>query len=139
MEAPDFAALFHGRDVSRGACISIGPESWMDKLRIEEALLVDKLVSHLKDLLPGTFARGYSQVFKVEFRGIEQVLPWLLPTQGSAAARTVERSSGGAYLYLTEFAWQSRVATPNRISAIGAGSVERRRNSTVLECHRADV
>ena len=31
----DFSTLFHGRDVSRLACISIGPKSGTDQLRIQ--------------------------------------------------------------------------------------------------------
>ena len=117
----DFAALFHGRDVSVGSCISIGPESGTSQLRIEEAFLDDKLVSHLKDLLPGTFAKGYTQVFKVVFQGAEQTLPWLLPTQGSAAARTIERYSDSAYLYSLNLAGRAELPPPIGFQALGPG------------------
>ena len=97
---PDFAALFYGRDVSRCARILIGPKSDMGQLRIEETPLDNEQASNIGDRLSFLFVpRGYTQAFKVVFQDTEQVLPWVLPIQGSDAARTVERYGGSAYLY----------------------------------------
>jgi len=110
----DFAALFHGRDVSRYACISIGPKSDTDQLRIEEhPLSAGQVSDNLKRYISKCIADGYTQVFKVVFQNSERVLPWLLPIQGSAAARTVERYSDSAYRYIEELFRESK--SPPRI------------------------
>ena len=96
---PDFAALFHGRDVSRCARISVGPKSDAAQFRIEATSLRDEQISNIGDLLSSSVTRGYTQAFKVVFQDTEQILPWVLPIQGSDAARTVERYGGSAYLY----------------------------------------
>ncbi len=97
---PDFPALFHGRDVSKCARIAIGPKNDTDQLRIEESLLSeDDLAYQIKKNLPPYVARGYTQTFRVVFQGAEQMLPWILPVQGSDGARTVERYSVSACLY----------------------------------------
>ena len=96
---PDFAALFHGRDVSRCARISVGPKSDTAQFRIEATSLRDEQISNIGDLLSSSVTRGYTQAFKVVFQDTEQILPWVLPIQGSDAARTVERYGGSAYLY----------------------------------------
>ena len=101
---PDFAALFHGRNVSRNACLSIGPNNGADQLRIEEAP-DNKPISQREQSFSGYFTHGYRQAFKVVFQGAEQLLPWFLPIEGSAAARTVERHSAGAFL----FSWDQLV------------------------------
>ena len=118
----DFAALFHGRDVSKYDCISIGPESDTDQLKIEEhSLNIDQLSSY-HYLTPhlSTIEDGYAQTFKVVFQGSEEILPWLLPIQGSAAARTVERYSDSAYLYVRS-ASARRVASPIGCQLLGPG------------------
>ena len=106
---PDFVALFHGRSVSSSSCISIGPKSTSDQLQIVENSLNEEQVSRIAEHLSIYVTRGYSQAFKVVFQDVELLLPWLLPVQGSAAARTVERYSEGAYLYswnlMMGFAW----------------------------------
>ncbi len=110
---PDFAALFHGRDVSRCARISIGPKSDIGQLRIEETPLDDEQASSIEQILPFSVQRGYTQAFKVVFQDTEQILPWVLPIQGSDAARTVERYGGSVYLYsynfLFEAEWPSQI------------------------------
>ena len=109
---PDFAALFHGRDVSRCARISIGPKSDIGQLGIEETPLDDEQASSIEQILPFSVQRGYTQAFKVVFQDTEQILPWVLPIQGSDVARTVERYSGSAYLYanfLVEAGWPSPI------------------------------
>ena len=114
----DFAALFHGRDVSRYAYISIGPKSDTDQLRIEERSLNRDQIPDL-GLYQSIVAKGYTQSFKVVFQGSEKTLPWLLPIQGSVAARTVERYSDSAYLYVQSFV--SRVASPIVCQLLGPG------------------
>ena len=101
---PDFAALFHGRNVSRNACLSIGPNNGEDQLRIEEAP-DPKPISLREESFSSNFTRGYRQAFKVVFRGAEHLLPWFLPIEGTAAASTVERHSAGAFL----FSWDQLV------------------------------
>ena len=101
---PDFAALFHGRNVSRNAYISIGPNLDADQLRIEEAPDA-KPIALREESFSGYFTRGYRQAFKVVFKGAEKLLPWFLPIEESAAARTVERHSAGAFL----FSWEQLV------------------------------
>ena len=105
----DFSALFHGRDVSRLACISIGPKSGTDQLRIGEESLSGVQAGYVVD--------GY-QGFKVVFQDIEQTLPWLIPIQGSAATRIVERYNDSAYLYIEDLLYEDN--SPPRI---GCGSL----------------
>ena len=101
---PDFPALFHGRDVSECARIEIGPKNDTDQLRIEENLLgEDELASQIEKNLSRYVAKGYTQTFRVVFQDTEQILPWILPIQGSDAARTVERYSVSACLYLESY------------------------------------
>ena len=98
----DFAALFHGRDVSKCARIAIGAKD-ADQLRIEEVYQSYEGASSIGPLSISTswlIEKGYTQGFKVVFLDTEQMLPWVLPIQGSDAARTVERYSDSAYLYL---------------------------------------
>ena len=94
----DFAALFHGRDVSKCARIAIGAKD-ADQLRIEEVYQNYEEIS-LTISPSWLIEKGYTQGFKVVFLDTEQMLPWVLPIRGSDAARTVERYSDSAYLYL---------------------------------------
>ena len=87
----DFAALFHGWDVSRCDRISIGPKSGKDQLMIKETSLSDEQASRLEKLLPVSVVDSHTQAFKIVFQDTEQVLPWLLPTQGAAVYRRVGR------------------------------------------------
>ena len=116
----DFVALFHGRDVSRLASILIGPKSGTNQLKIKETSLREMRASHIivnprvfRVALPGSH-----QAFKVVFQDTERALPWLLPIQGSAAARTVERYSDNAYRYIEDLFHEAR--SPLRI---GCGSL----------------
>ena len=95
----DLESLFHGRDVSKCNCISIGPEKDASQLTIEEISLSDEQISRTGGSLSLHIKEGYSQAFRVVFKDTKKILPWLLPTQKSAAARTVERYSDSAYLY----------------------------------------
>ena len=109
---PDFAALFHGRNLSRNACLSIGPNNDADLLSIVEAP-DHRPVSLREQSFSDYFSNGYRQAFKVVFQGAEQLLPWFLPIEGSAAARTLERHSAGAFLFsqdeLVAATWQPSI------------------------------
>ena len=119
---PDFAALFYGRDVSRCARILIGPKSDMGQLRIEETPLDNEQASNIGDRLSFLFVpRGYTQAFKVVFQDTEQILPWVLPIQGSDAARTVERYSGSAYLYSHSLLVEAKWPSPIGCQPLGPG------------------
>lgn len=117
---PDFAALFHGRNVSGNACISIGPNNGADQLRIEEAPDPNP-ISQRDGSFSGYFSRGYRQAFKVVFQGDEQLLPWFLPIEGSAAARTVERQSAGAFLFSWDQLAVAKWQTPIGCQPLGPG------------------
>ena len=119
---PDFPALFHGRDVSRCARIAIGPKSDTDQLRIEESLLgEDELASQIEGNLSRYVAKGYTQTFHVVFQDTEQILPWILPIQGSDAARTVERYSVSACLYLFQLLVRAKWSSPIGCQSLGPG------------------
>ncbi len=77
IEAPDIAALFHGRDAS-GPCISIGPKSNTDQLQIEWTTLSDEQASRLEKILPRSITNGHTQALRIAFQDAEQVLPWFL-------------------------------------------------------------
>ena len=111
----DFSTLFHGRDVSRLARISIGPKSGTDQLRIGQLRIEQASPSELPQTVP---RRGNYQAFKVVFQDAEQTLPWLIPIQGSAAARVVERYNYSAYRYAEDLFHETK--SPPRI---GCGSL----------------
>ena len=116
----DFAALFHGRDVSRCARIAIGVKD-ADQLRIEEVSLSDEQTSDIARSLSLHIEKGYTQAFKVVFLGIEQMLPWVLPIQGSAVARPVERYSDSAYLYSRNLFKRAELPPPIGCQLLGPG------------------
>ena len=118
---PDFAALFHGRNVSRNASISIGPNNCTDQLSIDEARLDNEQITLLKKLFSGHVSHGYRQAFKISFKGVEQLLPWFLPVPGSPAARTVERHSDGAFLFSWELMGGAKWQPPIGCQLLGPG------------------
>lgn len=119
---PDFPALFHGRDVSECARIEIGPKNDTDQLRIEENLLgEDELASQIEKNLSRYVAKGYTQTFRVVFQDTEQMLPWILPIQGSDAARTVERYSVSACLYSQNLLYEAKWSSPIACQSLGPG------------------
>ena len=119
---PDFPALFHGRDVSECARIAIGPKSDTDQLRIEESLLSEnQLAYQIEKYLSRSVARGYTQAFRVVFQDTEKMLPWILPVQGSDAARTVERYSISACLYLESLLDEAKWSSPIGCQSLGPG------------------
>ena len=79
MEAPDFAALFHGRDAS-GTCISIGPKSDTDQLQIAWTTLSDEQAYRLEKFRHGPITNGHVQTLKIVFQDAEQVLPLFIST-----------------------------------------------------------
>ncbi len=118
---PDFPALFHGRDASECARIAIGPKNDTDQLRIEESLPSDKSAYQIEKYLSRSVARGYTQTFRVVFQDTEQILPWILPIQGSDAARTVERYSVSACLYLERLLDEAKWSSPIGCQFLGPG------------------
>ena len=115
----DFAALFHGRDVSKCARIAIGAKD-ADQLRIEEVYQNYEEIS-LTISPSWLIEKGYTQGFKVVFLDTEQMLPWVLPIQGSDAARTVERYSDSAYLYLQNLFKRAESPSPIGCQLLGPG------------------
>ena len=111
MRVADFVALFHGRDVSRLARILIGSKNDTDQLQIEK---VSTREVHRRT---GLFVDDH-QGFKVVFQDAELVLPWLIPIQGSAAARTVEHYNNSASRYIEDLFHESKL--PPRM---GCGSL----------------
>ena len=119
----DFAALFHGRDVSKCDCIEIGAKD-ADQLRIEEVYQSYEGASSVGPHSISTswlIEKGYTQGFKVVFLDTEQMLPWVLPIQGSDAARTVERYSDGAYLYSQNLFDRAESPPPIGCQLLGPG------------------
>lgn len=117
---PDFPALFHGRDVSECASIAIGPKSDTDQLRIEEIFLNENERFRIEGLYPHV-SRGYTQAFRVVFEDTAQMLPWILPIQGSDAARTVERYSVSACLYSQNLLLDAKWSSPIGCQFLGPG------------------
>ena len=116
----DFAALFHGRDVSKCARIAIGAKD-ADQLRIEEVYQNYEETSPISISPSWLIEKGYTQGFKVVFLDTEQMLPWVLPIQGSDAARTVERYSDSAYLYLQNLFKRAESPPPIGCQLLGPG------------------
>ena len=116
----DFAALFHGRDVSKCDRIAIGVKD-ADQLRIEESSHSYEKTSHIGVSESWLIEKGYTQAFKVVFLDTEQMLPWVLPIQGSDAARTVERYSDSTYLYSQNLFQRAESPPPIGCQLLGPG------------------
>ena len=112
MEAPDFVALFHGRDASE-ACISIGPKSDTDQLRIEWATLSDEQASRIEKFLHGSITNGV-QTLKIVFQDAEQVLPLFTSTPRSAAEKR-------AYQYVRRLLDEAESPSPIGCHSLGPG------------------
>lgn len=117
----DLPALFHGRDVSKCARIAIGPKSDTDQLRIEEIFLNENTGTRVEGTLYPHVLRGYTQAFRVVFEDTAQMLPWILPIQGSDAARTVERYSVSACLYSQNLLLDAKWSSPIGCQFLGPG------------------
>ncbi|MCY3788700.1 MAG: AAA family ATPase [Gemmatimonadetes bacterium] len=113
MEAPDFAALFHGRDAS-GPCISIGPKSNTDQLRIEWATLSDEQASRLEKFRHGSIVNGHIQTLKIVFQDAEQVLPLFTSTPRSATEKR-------AYQYIRRLLDEDELPSPIECQSLGPG------------------
>ena len=70
----NWAALFHGRDISQSAYISIGPENIEKRLTIELTTLSNKQAKD-QGMLPGLLEDNLIQALKVVYKGNERVLP----------------------------------------------------------------
>ena len=97
IEAPDFAALFHGRDTSGCVCISIGPKSGTDQLRIEETSLSDEQASVSKNfylalLRMAILIRHSKSYFKARnrcYHGCSPFKDWLRPEESDIITDSV--------------------------------------------------
>ena len=81
VELPDFAALFHGRNVSGASAISIGPSAGKDALGVEVSKpedWSDEQRRHLDRLLDRLPVDTDVQGLKIVFREGEWFLPWIL-------------------------------------------------------------
>lgn len=74
--SPDYAALFHGRTVTPGRAIQIGPKSGTDDLRIEVSTPGD-WSSAQGEAIASLSVGGEVQAFKVVYRERTRLLPWL--------------------------------------------------------------
>ena len=112
VELPDFAALFHGRNVSAASAISIGPSTGKDALGVvvskpeawpdEQRRLLDRLL----DRLPvDTDVQG----LKIVFREGEWFLPWILSTDDQLPIQLPRRLFRGIRM-LDEDEWPSAAA-----------------------------
>ena len=113
IEAPDFAALFHGRDTSE-PCISIGPKSDTDQLRIEWATLSDEQASRLEKSRHGSITNGHIQTLKIVFQDAEQVLPLFTSTPRSATEKR-------AYQYVRRLLDEDELPSPIGCHSLGPG------------------
>ena len=113
IEAPDFAALFYGRDASE-PCISIGPKSDSDQLRIEWATLSDEQASRLERFLHGSIANGHIQTLKIVFQDAEQSLPLFTSTPKLATDKR-------AYQYVRRLLDEAESPSPIGCHSLGPG------------------
>ena len=113
IEAPDFAALFHGRDAS-DPCISIGPKSDTDQIRIEWATLSDEQASRLEKFRHGSITNGHIQTLKIVFQDAEQVLPLFTSTPRSATEKR-------AYQYVRRLLGEDELPSPIGCHSLGPG------------------
>ena len=80
---PDYAALFHGRDVERTQRISIGPNNGTDDFRIDIATPKDWSVEQKElfaDLSANFSTEADVQAIRIAFQNRERLLPWILTT-----------------------------------------------------------
>ena len=113
IESPDITALFYGRDAS-GPCISIGPKSDTDQLRIEWATLSDEQASRLEKFLHGSITNGHTQALKIVFQDAEQVLPWFLSTSELTRDKR-------AYQYVRRLLDEAESPPPIECHSLGPG------------------
>ena len=88
MYVPNVDAIFHGRDASHDAQISIGPSDRANRLRIETATPDDKYFSQFEDMLPDNLGDQEFTILKVVYRDAVRLLP---PVQVPRAIRRFRR------------------------------------------------
>ena len=88
MFAPDFTALFHGRDVSPESRIEIGPRNGTGEgsLKIEAVAPNRKLAERLKKLRRYA-ALGLPLVIQISFANIKRQIPWFPEFYGDTGRR----------------------------------------------------
>ena len=88
MFAPDFTALFHGRDVSPESRIEIGPRNGTGEgsLKIEAVVPNRKLAERLKKLRRYA-ALGLPLVIQISFANLKRQIPWFPEFYGDALRR----------------------------------------------------
>ena len=119
---PDFPALFHGRDVSECARIAIGPKSDTDQLRIEESLPSEEVrLIKSKNIYLGLLQEATRKHSVSSFKTQKRCFPGYFPIQGSDAARTVERYSVSACLYLESLLDEAKWSSPIGCQSLGPG------------------
>lgn len=81
MFAPDFAALFHGRDVSPNSRIEIGPVGGSSdgNLKIEAVNPTEKQAAGLEGLFPNSVLDAPPLVMQVTFANQKRTTPWFIP------------------------------------------------------------
>ena len=93
--APDFAALFHGRNPRVGRIV-IGPSNPRDQLVLEEVALPEEQGSLLERLLPEEAVDDSVRVLGVRFRGAFHILPVYSLVRDPHARRVFTTGSAGA-------------------------------------------
>lgn len=98
--APDFAALFHGRDVSPNSCIEIGPMggSSEDSLKIEKVIPGKELKGRLEGPFPNSALDAPVSIIQVSFASYKRTVPWFFPRD----ARVGGREDFGIYRQLAD-------------------------------------
>ncbi len=81
MSASDFAALFHGRDVSPNSRIEIGPVSVSsdENLKIEAVIPSEELAARLGRLFPNFPSDAPLLAIQVTFADYKRTIPWFIP------------------------------------------------------------
>ena len=107
VDSPDLAALFHGRNLTGEAAISIGPRKGADSLGVE----VSKPESWSREQMD-LFARipmdADVRALKIAFQGRERLLPWILSMDDHHPMQLPRRFGRGRVL--DEDEWPSAVA-----------------------------
>lgn len=78
---PDFAALFHGREISPDTHIEIGPigGSGDDNLKIEAVTPSEELANRLERFFPKYVSDAPLSVMQITFANHKRTIPWFIP------------------------------------------------------------
>ena len=91
----DWTTLFHGWEISLHDCISIGPASSGDQLRIEAIPLTEQQTSRLARISPGVLEYDNPLALRSVFRKTESVWPgWVVSSNEMAAKNRPENVMG---------------------------------------------